>query len=120
MRIKQLVELASLTAVAGLMVYSELHVRCTGRANPPIGQVAPADGQPVVMPHTPDGALQAFVFSSFGQVAEHDDASAFDRPGYGHREWRQDERLSLDVEACLIHQALDQLDVEDPLLVGHS
>jgi len=126
-----LVLLAALAAVAGLMIYTALEVRRIRRAYPPIGQFVPADGlrlhyvregdgEPVVMLHGRDGTLQEFTFSFFGQAAEHYDAIAFDRPGYGYSEWPEDERLSLEVQARLIHQGLSQLSVEDPLLVGHS
>ncbi|MEA3376534.1 MAG: alpha/beta hydrolase [Chloroflexota bacterium] len=72
------------------------------------------------MVHGRDGALQEFTFSFFGQVAERYDAIAFDRPGYGHSEWPQGEQLSLEIQARLINRALSQLQVEEPLLVGHS
>ena len=48
------------------------------------------------------------------------DVIAFDRPGYGYSEWPEDEELYLEVQARLINKALDKLNIENPLLVGHS
>jgi hypothetical protein len=89
-----LVFLATLAARAGLMIYTALEVRRIRRAYPPVGRFVPAEGlrlhyvregdvQPVVMLPSRDRALQEFTFSFFRQVAEHYDAIAFDRPGYG-------------------------------------
>ena len=77
-------------------------------------------GRSVVLLHGRDGALQEYKFSFFDQLAEKNDVIAFDRPGYGYSEWLEDEKLSLEVQARLINRALEKLNIENPLLVGHS
>jgi pimeloyl-ACP methyl ester carboxylesterase len=116
---------------AGLWVYTELKVEQIKEKNPPIGQFVSIDGlqihyvrqgtgQPVVMLHGRDGALQEYTFSIFEQVAEDYDVIAFDRPGYGYSEWPENDSLCLETQAGLINKALRELDIENPILVGHS
>lgn len=119
------------TILVGMRIVTEIELRRIQSRYPPIGQFVSVDGlrlhyrregggRPVVMLHGRDGALQEFTFSIFGQVAENYVAIVFDRPGYGYSDWPQDEPLSLQIQARLIHRALHELKIEEPLLVGHS
>ena len=100
---------AVVLVLLGLTVYTQVALRHIRKAFPPTGQFVSADGirlhyvregsgRPVVMLHGRDGALQEYTFSILGRVAEHYDAIAFDRPGYGHSEWATDRKLSLERE----------------------
>ena len=45
---------------------------------------------------------------------------AFDRPGFGYSTRPRDRTWTATEQARLIHQALGQLSVEKPIVVGHS
>jgi pimeloyl-ACP methyl ester carboxylesterase len=47
-------------------------------------------------------------------------AIAFDRPGHGHSDRPNHRDITVEVQAAMLRDALDQLKVERPLLVGHS
>lgn len=133
---KRAATLVGLVALAGLLVaaaYTRVATRSAERDVPPAGQfVAVGDrgdvmhylragaGTPVVMLHGRDGILQEFTYSIFDRVAERYDAIAFDRPGYGYSTWDGVEPLTTRTQARLIHDALARLDVERPILIGHS
>jgi len=125
--------LASVVALlfAAGFVTTRVMVALAERAYPPVGAFVRAggvdlhylrrgSGPTVVLLHGRDGTLQEFTLSVFDRLAEYYDVIAFDRPGYGYSERPADEPLSLDVQARLLHEALQSLDVEDPILVGHS
>ena len=115
----------------GLYAFTQFRVQQINQDIPPAGDFISADnislhytregsGRPVVLLHGRDGALQEYTFSIFDQLAEENDVIAFDRPGYGYSEWPEDEELSLEVQARLINKALEKLNIENPLMVGHS
>ena len=115
----------------GLYAFTHFRVQQINQDIPPAGDFISVDninlhytregsGSPVVLLHGRDGALQEYTFSIFDQLAEENDVIAFDRPGYGHSEWPEDKELSLEVQARLINKALKKLNIENPLLVGHS
>lgn len=125
--------LIPLVLLAGLFVYTRVEVYRIERRFPPVGEfVSVAEGAvdihylrrgsgaPVVMLHGRDGMLQEFTFSIFDPVAQDYDAIAFDRPGYGYSERDKAERLTTEHQARLINEALNELGVEQPLLIGHS
>jgi pimeloyl-ACP methyl ester carboxylesterase len=118
-------------ALFGLRAYSALAVRRLEAKYPPIGQFVTADGvrlhylrqgsgQPVVLLHASGLVLQDFTLSGFDQVAAAYQAIAFDRPGYGYSERPAGEPLTLALTARLIHGALNQLGIQNPILIGHS
>lgn len=125
-----------LTSVVALLfaagfVTTRVMVALAERAYPPVGAFVRAggvdlhylrrgSGHPVVLLHGRDGTLQEFTLSVFDQLTEHYDVIAFDRPGYGYSGRPADESLAIGVQARLLHEALQALDVEDPILVGHS
>lgn len=45
---------------------------------------------------------------------------AFDRPGHGHSDRPNHRPITVDVQAEMLHTALKALNVEQPILVGHS
>ena len=78
-------------------------------------------GSPVVFIHGGNGQLQDFTLSPvFGPVAAEFHAIAVDRPGLGYSEKPVNEDMTPDVQARLLREALEELGVERPLLVGQS
>jgi pimeloyl-ACP methyl ester carboxylesterase len=117
--------------LGGGKAYTELQLRSIKDNYPPIGHfvtvdglnihyVRKGDGQPIVMLHGRDGALQEFTFSIFDQVSENYDAIAIDRPGYGSSEWPTDQDLNFQCQANIIRGALAEMNIDNPILIGHS
>lgn len=78
-------------------------------------------GRPVVFVHGGNGQLQDFALSPvFAPVAAEFHATAFDRPGLGYSEKPANGDMTPAVQARLIREALEELQVERPLLVGQS
>ncbi len=76
-------------------------------------------GLPVVMIHGSYSSINLYEMSIFDRVAEKYDAIAFDLPGFG-KSTRKNLRLPLPDRAALIRQALLELGIEKPVMVGHS
>jgi len=76
-------------------------------------------GRPVVLIHGNPGSYQDWS-QLYGPIAAHSLAIAFDRPGHGHSERPNHEAATVEVQARLLHFALAELGVENPILVGHS
>lgn len=116
-----------------LFAYTQIKVSRIERKFPPPGEfVSPASqegkihylregsGIPVVMLHGRDGALQEFTFSIFNKVANNYEAVALDRPGYGYSECSDFDKLSLKSQSQLINETLNELNIENPIMIGHS
>ena len=56
----------------------------------------------------------------FGPLAANHKVIAFDRPGHGRSERPKHGDTTVEVQARLLHDALMQLHVERPIVVGHS
>jgi pimeloyl-ACP methyl ester carboxylesterase len=126
------VVLGSIAAV--LFVLSLYGSWRTSRAEeiyPPIGQfvtadsvrlhyAAKGDGRPVVLIHGTDGVLQDFTYTVFDSVAQFALAIAFDRPGHGYSNRPDNDPLTLALNARLIHDAVAELGLSRPIVVGHS
>ncbi|WP_426106157.1 alpha/beta fold hydrolase [Massilia sp. TSP1-1-2] len=125
----------ALLAAAGLAA-SFLYVRSKAQEaeadNPPKGQFIDVDGvrlhylekgsgQVVVMLH--GNGILANDFDTSGLL---DEAAgkyrviAFDRPGYGYSERPRTTLWTPAAQAKLIHNALQQMGVEQPIVLGHS
>ena len=77
-------------------------------------------GQPVVLIHGNPGSCQDWS-RLYEPLAEHYCMFAFDRPGHGHSERPKPGRsVTVEMQADLLRAALDQLQVKEPILVGHS
>nr|WP_067295242.1 alpha/beta hydrolase [Marinobacterium profundum] len=77
-------------------------------------------GAVLVLIHGSSGNLRDFSNSIFAPLSKTHRVIAIDRPGHGYSErprgaWPDPER-----QAALIHGLLQQLEVKDPILVGHS
>ena len=76
-------------------------------------------GRPVVLIHGNPGSAQDWT-RLFGPLAAHLKAIAFDRPGHGQSQRPKHGDATVEVQARLLHDALKQLRVERPIVVGHS
>lgn len=79
------------------------------------------EGQPLVLLHGNGSLAEEFDISGLVALARpRYRVIAFDRPGYGHSERPADRRWTPQEQAELLHAALQQLGVADPVVLGHS
>lgn len=102
------------------------------RAHPPAGRFLEVDGvrlhyvergqgQPLVLLHGDGLMLQDFEASGLlERAAGSYRVIAFDRPGYGYSTRPRGRVWTPEAQARLLRQALEQLGVEHPIVVGHS
>ena len=76
-------------------------------------------GRPVVLIHGNPGSCQDWT-RLYGPLSSRFCAFAFDRPGHGHSDRPNHRPITVDVQAEMLHTALKELGVEQPILVGHS
>ena len=76
-------------------------------------------GRPVVLIHGNPGSGQDWT-RLFSPLAAGHKAIAFDRPGHGLSQRPKQGDTTVEVQARLLHDALKQLHVERPIIVGHS
>lgn len=110
----------------------EVEARRVEAAHPPRGRFIEADGvrlhwietgtgRPVVFVHGAGGMVEDLLTSRFAPlVGARHRLIAIDRPGYGHSDRPRAELAGPEAQARLLHQALAQLGVERPILIGHS
>ena len=77
------------------------------------------EGRPVVLVHGNPGSGQDWT-RVFGPLAALHRVIAFDRPGHGRSDRPKHINAPVEVQARLLHDALKQLHVEHPIVVGHS
>ena len=122
----------SAAALAASAVYNIYRTRKVERDHPPSGRFITVDGirlhyiekgegPPVVLIHGNVVTAEDFVLSGvFDRVARNHRVIAFDRPGYGYSERPQGSIWTAIEQADLLQEALDQLGIERPIVVGHS
>ncbi len=79
------------------------------------------EGEPVLLLH--GNAVTQGDFEASGlvdQLAQHHRVIAFDRPGFGHSTRPRGRRWTPEAQAELLHRALQALDIERPVVLGHS
>jgi pimeloyl-ACP methyl ester carboxylesterase len=76
-------------------------------------------GRPVVLIHGNPGSCQDWA-RLYGPLASRHCGFAFDRPGHGHSDRPNHRPITVDVQAQMLHTALKELNIEQPILVGHS
>jgi pimeloyl-ACP methyl ester carboxylesterase len=114
-----------------LALYSAYGAYRTELAYPPLGNfveeggirlhyVEKGEGSPIVLIHGASTSLIDFHASIFEPLARHHRAIAVDRPGYGYSQRPSGEWPDPLQQARLIRGALSRLDIEKPILVGHS
>jgi pimeloyl-ACP methyl ester carboxylesterase len=102
------------------------------RANPPLGQFLEIEGvrlhyiergrgQPLVLLHGNGSMIQDFLSSGLvALLSERYRVIVFDRPGYGYSTRPRGRSMNHRTQAHLIYRALRFLDVERPVVIGHS
>lgn len=100
--------------------------------NPPAGHFMYVDGvrlhyiergqgQPLVLLHGDGSMIQDFEISGLIDLAaDKYRVIVFDRPGYGYSRRPRDRMWGPQAQAALLHHALQLLDVENPIVLGHS
>ena len=119
-------------ALAASFLYVRSQVRKTEQANPPTGNFVEVDGvrlhylergegPPLVMLHGNGILANDFDTSGLlGEAAQKYRVIAFDRPGYGYSERPRTTIWTPAAQAKLIHKALQQMGVHNPIVLGHS
>jgi pimeloyl-ACP methyl ester carboxylesterase len=124
----------TIATLGALAVRTALDVRRGERNFPPAGKIAEIDGtrlhyvergngRPVVLLHGNPGFVQDFTLGSDNLVdalARDHRVVVVDRPGHGYSERPSDAGTTPREQARLIHDLLQRLGVERPILVGHS
>src|SRR5438105_13121177 len=76
-------------------------------------------GRPVVLIHGNPGSCQDWS-RLYGPISSRYCAFAFDRPGHGHSDRPNHHDITVEVQAQMLHAALKELNIEQPIVVGHS
>jgi pimeloyl-ACP methyl ester carboxylesterase len=77
-------------------------------------------GRVVVMIHGNAGDLRDFEFGTLDLVARSYRVVAFDLPGHGLSKMNSSAKGTIQEQAVILHQAITELQLKDPILVGHS
>lgn len=124
--------LGLVTAVAASALYARYQTKKVERENPPMGKfievngvrlhyIERGEGRPLVVLHGNGTSSQEVISSGLVDVAEGNyRVIAFDRPGYGYSERPGRLKWGAKAQAELLHAALKQLDVHNPIIVAHS
>ncbi len=81
--------------------------------------IVQGEGPDLVMIHGANGNARDFSFELIDRMAEEFRVIAFDRPGFGHSDGFGTPLGPLE-QADILRRAAQQLDVQDPILLGHS
>lgn len=120
---------AAATATAAWVAW---RARRAEREHPPAGRfmhiggvrlhyVERGQGDPVVLLHGNMVTHADFQASGLiDQLARHHRVIAFDRPGFGHSSRPRDRRWNVSAQADVLGRALQALDVERAVVLGHS
>lgn len=119
--------------VALLVVWTRVLWRKAEAEIPPAGSFCPVEGgeihfveagpkeaQTLVLIHGLSGQLQHFDYGMADELSRDFRVIALDRPGCGYSTRDHDDLAALPDQARMIWACLDQLNVENPVLVGHS
>jgi pimeloyl-ACP methyl ester carboxylesterase len=82
--------------------------------------VESGSGKPVLLIHGNAGSLQDFEFGTLDLVAQQYRVIAFDLPGHGFSPIPKSFKGTIEEEASILHDALNELGVKAPIVVGHS
>jgi pimeloyl-ACP methyl ester carboxylesterase len=124
--------IAGIGALAVAAVYNALRARRAERETPPIGQYVGVDGvrlhyiergegPPLVLLHGNGATVQDLLLSGLvDAAAARFRVIVFDRPGFGHSDRPRSTIWTPAAQAKLILAALQQLDIRQPIVLGHS
>lgn len=76
-------------------------------------------GRPVVLIHGNPGSCQDWS-RLYAPISSRYRAIAFDRPGHGHSDRPNHRPITVEVQAEMLNAALTHVEVERPIVVGHS
>jgi pimeloyl-ACP methyl ester carboxylesterase len=76
-------------------------------------------GRPIVLIHGNPGSCQDWA-RLYTPISSRYQVIAFDRPGHGHSDRPNHRDITVDIQAQMLHTALRELQIERPILVGHS
>lgn len=132
------VALFAVVVIAAIQWRAGARERAAEAAYPAVGQIIDVDGVPVhawvrgtgpdlVLIHGASGNLRDFTFDLTDQLSQRYRVIAFDRPGLGWTgrlpgrsgAWNTDTETPYE-QAALLQRAADQLDVKNPIVLGHS
>jgi len=123
---------ATLTALVSTAAWVAQRAQSARSQNPPAGNVVNVDdtqvhylerghGTPLVLLHGNTLRLEDFVASGLVErLARNYRVLAFDRPGFGYSERPRNRLWTAAAQAALLREALLQLGVERPIVLGHS
>ena len=123
---------AAATAAAISALWVQHRARKAEQDSPPVGRfvdvngvrlhyVDKGEGPAVVLLHGNTLLLQDFVASGLiDRLAGRHRVIAFDRPGFGHSDRPRDRLWTAQAQAAHLQQALAQMGVEQPVVLGHS
>lgn len=125
-----IVAVLALILVAGVG-YSNWYLWRAHQQFPPLGKfVEVADGRlhflekgtgpAVVLIHGASGSLRDYALSIFDDLSQDHRVVAIDRPGHGYSDRLRENAHSPAVQAELIHKALQRLNIDQAVIVGHS
>lgn len=77
-------------------------------------------GRPIVLIHGLSGNLENFGYAMIDRLAEDFRVIAVDRPGCGHSTRDNDALARLPNQAAMIAEMIETLELDKPLVVGHS
>lgn len=82
--------------------------------------LGPRDAQTLVLIHGLGGVMQHFTYALSDILAKEFRVIVIDRPGCGYSTCDSDDLAALPEQARIIGAFLDKLDIQNPVLVGHS
>jgi len=124
--------LAALVVLGGaLALYAAWTARRVEKALPPRGRFAEIDGArihyldegsgpPLVLIHGLGGQMHNFTHSLLDRLKHNHRVIILDRPGCGYSTRPRKTSAALSVQAKTIAALIDKLNLEQPLIVGHS
>jgi pimeloyl-ACP methyl ester carboxylesterase len=118
-------------AGAGLVAFTWWTARRVEAALPPQGRFIEVDGlrvhyvdegvgPPIVMIHGLGGQIRNFTYALLAPLSRRFRVIALDRPGSGHTGRPHGKSATLDAQAKTVADLVRALNLERPLLVGHS
>jgi len=123
---------AAAAGIGAAALANHLVAKRSERRSPPRGHFVTVDGvrlhylaqgqgQPIVLLHG-NGTMAEdwWVSGVFQELARNHQVIAFDRPGFGYSERPRNRIWTAGAQAALLRQALRQLGIANPTLVGHS